>query len=130
MRRALLLAASLGLTGCQGDQTVTGHGGAGAWELTLIAGAAPPASLTMRLLDDGAVEISGPCNTMRARQTAPYPWFHLTDAVQTERACAALEQEERLFDALAAASLVEVAGDVLIITTSSGKEMVLEARRP
>ena len=131
MKRLLPIAlALLSLVACRDDETVTGYGGAGTWQLVLISAKAPPASLSLRLLDEGQVQAVGPCNTLNAHQSAPYPWFRLKGATVTQRACDADLEEDTIFAMLTAATLIEVAGDTLIVTTDKGSELVFTADLP
>ena len=124
-RAAIALAGAASLAACKSDETVTGYGGAGLWQLeTTVNGAA---HLSLALTPDGRLTATGPCNTLIAAQTAPYPWFRLTQIAVTERACPALKAETDTFTALRSASLVEVAQGTLILSNENGLEMVFRA---
>lgn len=128
MRAAWIFAAVLGLDACQPDETVSGHGGAETeWRLVTLDGAAFGARATLGFPEEGVVAGEGPCNTYRGTQSAPYPWFDAGRISTTRRACPELEAEARFLDALAEMTLVEVAGDTLILSTDSGREMVFRA---
>lgn len=126
--RAAALALLFGLSLCDGDETASGHGAAGAtWVLAELDGAAFPARATLAFPEPGSIAGEAPCNRYFARQSVPYPWFRAEAIVATRRACADLAAETRYLRALEAMTLVEVAGDVLILRDEAGREMVFRA---
>ncbi len=125
--RAALIAVAAALAGCGPDETLTAYGGAGAWQLVEIAGQAATGALTLEA--GGGVTGAGPCNGFSARQTAPYPWFELTALEITEIACPDLQAEARYIQALLAATLAEVSGDTLLLSTEDGTQLVFR-RQP
>ncbi len=74
----------------------------------------------------GRIEGEGPCNRFSARQTAPYPWFAVEGLVSTKRACPGLAEETAYLEALAAMTLAETSGPVLILSDDTGREMVFQ----
>lgn len=127
MRTALLLIAMSILGSCK-DETVSGHGGAGAaWALESIDGTPFPARATLSFPEEGTLAGEAPCNRYSGAQTLPYPWFRVKALVATKRACADLEAETRYLRALEEMTLVEVAGDTLLLTNEAGREMVFRA---
>lgn len=127
MRLALALAALSVLGYCK-DETVTGHGGADEiWQLQSLDGVAFKARATLRFPQEGELTGTTPCNSYAGQQTAPYPWFSAQAVTVTTRACADQEAEGRYLRALAEMTLVEVVGDILILTNTAGREMVFRA---
>ncbi|WP_417727060.1 META domain-containing protein [Roseovarius sp.] len=127
MRLALAVMA-LSMLGYCKDETVTGHGGADViWRLKSIDGVAFAAQATLSLPDEGALTGTAPCNSYSGRQTAPYPWFSAEAVTVTKRACPELEAEARYLRALSDMTLVEVMGDILILSNDAGREMVFHA---
>jgi len=127
MRAALLLIAMSGLGYCK-DETVSGHGGGGAtWVLQSIDGTLFSARATLNFPEEGTLAGEAPCNRYSGAQTLPYPWFRAEALITTKRACPDLEAETRYLRALADMTLVEVAGDTLLLTNEAGREMVFRA---
>lgn len=125
MRLASAFASLLTLAACFGDETVAAYGASGGtWQLQSIGGAPPPGPLTLSFGESGSVTGRAPCNSLSARQTAPYPWFELTALRVTRRACPQLAAEQSLLRSLEAMTLSEVSGDVLILSTPGGPEML------
>lgn len=129
MKQAVAAAALVALISCTGDETVTGYGGAGQWTLSDMNGA-QTSGMSMTLTADGTIRAAGPCAILRARQTAPYPWFRLQDKEQAERACAGRAGDQAFFAELGQATLVEVTGDVLILSDPDGLELVFSRKSP
>lgn len=128
MLRLLLFSALLGLSHCARDETVSAYGGAGVvWTLAEIDGMPAAAPATLSFPEPGRIAGQAPCNGYSGRMEAPYPWFEITGLAVTRRACAALAEETRFLDALAAMTLVEVSGDVLILSDETGREMVFRS---
>ncbi len=121
-------AVLLVLAACGGDETVAAYGGAGSWELREVDGAAAD-GLSLTFGERGELRGEAPCNGFSAVQTAPYPWFALTEMAITERACPDLAREAALVQRLLAMSLSEVSGHVLILSDAEAGEMVF-ARIP
>ena len=122
---ALPFAFSLGL--CP-DETISGYTDpATTWRLTELDGAPFTASATLAFPEEGEVTGTGPCNGFRAGQTLPYPWIEITGIAATRRACPDLDAETAYFAALEAMTLAEVGGDILILSTTEGREMVFTA---
>lgn len=127
IRIAAILPVLFGLWSC-GGETVSGHGAAGrTWKLVELDGAAFPARATLTFPEEGRIAGEGPCNRYSGAQTVPYPWFRAEKIAATRRACPDLAAETAYFSALEAMTLAEVAGDVLILRTGDGREMVFQA---
>jgi heat shock protein HslJ len=124
----LILTLPMLLTACQGDETVSGYADPGAvYVLRELDGAVFPARATISFPQAGRVAGAGPCNSYSAQQTAPYPWIRIETIVATRRGCADLGLEVAFFTGLRSATLVEVAGDVLILSDDAGGQMVFRA---
>lgn len=123
------LAMLLALSFCAPDETVSGYADPDArYLLERLDGGPPPARLELRLPGPGRAEGSGPCNAFSAEQRAPYPWFELGPIAATRRGCPELEAEAELFAALGEMGLAEVAGPVLILSNTEGREMLFRAQ--
>lgn len=117
------LAFLLLLAACGPDETLTGYGAAGSWTLSAIDDEAFPSRATIVFEEDGKVSGNAPCNGYGTSQTAPYPWLELGLIRATKRACADLKLEQAYFTALGSMTLVEVSGDVLVLSNDAGKTM-------
>lgn len=127
MRAAFLLIAMSILGYCK-DETVSGHGGAGAtWVLHSIDGTPFAARASLQFPEEGGLAGEAPCNRYSGTQTLPYPWFRAEALITTKRACPDLEAEIHYLRALADMTLVEVTGDTLLLTNDAGREMVFRA---
>lgn len=125
----LFLTLPILLTACLKDEGVSGYADRGAvYRLTELNGAPFPARATIGFPGPGEVRGAAPCNSFRARQTAPLPWFRLEDLAATERGCADLPAEAAFFEALRSMTLAEVSGDVLLLSNDAGGEMVFSAQ--
>lgn len=128
--RNLLLVPLFALAACDQDETLVAYGGAGTWRLSALDGADYSAEATMTLGKGGAVTGTAPCNGWSATQSAPYPWFELSQILSTRRACPDLQAETAFFTALSQMTLSEVAGDTLLLTNDAGREMTFTAVAP
>jgi len=125
--RLVLTVMALSVLGYCKDESVTGHGGADAvWHLQSIDGAAYAAEATLKFPAEGKLAGAAPCNGYSGRQTAPYPWFSAENVAATKRACPEVVAEALYFAALGEMTLVEVLGDVLILSNDAGREMVFQ----
>ena len=111
-------------SGCIGDETLTGYGAAGHWEVVSINEKAFNATATMVLDPDGSIYGQAPCNGYSSTQSAPYPWFKIEPIHATRRACADLADEQEFFTALQSMTLSEVSGDVLILSNDQGDRLL------
>ena len=127
LRLALVFLLSLLLSACFSDETVSGYGGDRLWTLTEVDGNPFDARATIRFGEDGKVSGQAPCNRYFSTQSAPYPWLELGPIGATKMACPNLAAESDYFDALAAMTLVEVTGDVMILSNEDGRKMVFSA---
>ena len=127
MSRFLALPLVLLLAQCS-DETVRAYGGADrVWQLTELHDARFTAVATLSFPDPGRIQGQAPCNSYGGKMTAPYPWFEIGPIVATRRACPALAEEQRFFQALKTATQSEVSGDTLILRDDAGREMVFKA---
>ncbi|MDT8327625.1 MAG: META domain-containing protein [Roseovarius sp.] len=109
---------------------MTGYGGdAATWTLQSIDRQPFGAHATLILPKEGQIAGQAPCNSYTGQQSAPYPWFAPAVIAATKRACPELEAESRYFRALAEMTLVEVVGDILILSNDAGREMIFSAAR-
>lgn len=127
LRVALAFFVSFCLSACFSDETVSGYGGDRLWTLSEVDGKPFNARATIRFGEDGKVSGQAPCNRYFGTQTAPYPWLELGPIGATKMACPDLAAETAYFNALAAMSLVEVTGDVMILSNEGGRKMVFTA---
>lgn len=97
------------------------------WALHEINDAPATFSATLRLLDDGAVRGTGPCNAFTAEQTAPLPWVEFENIRSGDRDCAWKASEEAFFIALRAMEFAEVSGDTLLLTNTAGQSLHFRA---
>ncbi len=125
----ILLLISLAAENWPRDETVSGYADRDAtYALIEVNGAPPPAPATIRFPEEGRVEGQGPCNGYAAYQTVPYPWIKIGAVASTRKACPDLAFETLFFKSLQAATLVEVSGDVLILSDPGGLLMTFQAR--
>ena len=107
---------------------LTGYGAADQiWVLDSIDGVAFDARAELIFPEEGKISGRGPCNQFFGEQRAPYPWFDVGPLGATRMACPDLPAETMFFQALEAMTLSEVAGDILILSTDDGREMVFRA---
>lgn len=127
--RLVLAVMALSVLGYCKDETVTGYGGVEkVWHLESLDGAAFPARATLVFPAEGELRGEAPCNSYSGQQTVPYPWFAAEDVVTTKRACPELAEEALYLTALAEITLVEVLGNVMILSNDAGREMVFRAK--
>lgn len=125
LRGLCLVALAAGLSGCLGDETVSGYADREAiYRLEEIGGEVFSGRATITFPEPGQVRGDAPCNAWSASQSAPYPWLELGPIAATKRACPDLPLEAGFFEALAQMSLVEVQGDVVILSGDAGVTMV------
>lgn len=119
---------ALTMAGC-GDESLSGYGGADhIWVLQQLDGEVFDASATLVLAKGGDVSGQAPCNSYRGSQTAPYPWFQIDTLATTRSVCPELMAEVTYLQALQEMREAEVAGEVLILRNSEGREMVFRAK--
>lgn len=127
MRYVLFLATFL-LVFCGRDETAAAYGGADqTWILQEIDGQPFPASATLTFPETGQIAGEAPCNFYSGPMAAPYPWFEVGNLAVTRRACPDLAQETAFFEALSAMTEVEISGDVMILRSADGREMLFKA---
>ena len=126
MRFALLLLPFL-LGYCK-DETLTGYGASDqTFVLIEIDGQPFAGSATITFPEEGLITGEAPCNSYRATQEVPYPWFKAGPITATKRACPDLALETTFFTALSEMTLSEVSGPNLILSTAEGRSMVFRA---
>ena len=115
----LMLAAPLVLcTACIGDETLSGYAGAGSvWGLEEADGLPTGLAASLSLPRKGRIAGAGPCGAFEGAQTAPYPWFAAEDLTSCPGG-------DDFTEMLAAMTLSEVQGDILILSCPDGREMV------
>lgn len=128
MRPVVLFPLLSLLAACTGDETLSAYGAADkTWVLTEIDGQPFAARATLGFPEPGRLAGQAPCNTYSGEQTAPYPWFEARQILSTKAACKDLQQEQLFLSALSTMTLSEVSGDVLVLSTPEGREMVFKA---
>lgn len=124
----LWLTLPILLSACLKDETVAGYADPElVYLLEEVDGEPYPERATISFPEPGRVAGQAPCNSYSASLTAPYPWFAVDTIAATRRACPALAHEAAFFEALRAATLIEVSGPVLILSNDAGLEMVFRA---
>ena len=118
------IAALFLISACESDESLAAYGAQGEWQLTQINEQTFEAKATISFSANGEVAGSAPCNSYRAQQTAPYPWFALTPIMATKRVCADLAAEQEYLAALRDMTLAEVSGDVLILSNDTGGSLL------
>jgi heat shock protein HslJ len=114
--------------GCAGDETISGYADPETtYVLNELDGASFAARATITFPEQGRAAGEAPCNSWSAEQSAPYPWFSLGPIAATRRACPELTAEGAYLSALAAMTLAEVQGGILILSNEDGRELVFEA---
>jgi heat shock protein HslJ len=125
MRVLLICLALITLAGCKYDESVSGYTASSTvWSLTELDGEVFTPRATIAFPEKGKVSGTGPCNSFSASQTVPLPWIEIRNLVSTKMACPDLSMETVFFSALGDMSLAEVAGNVMILSNESGREMV------
>jgi len=125
----LIVPAVFALTGCANDETLSSFTAPEAeYALVSLDGVAFAETATISFPNPGEVAGQAPCNRYFASQTLPYPWFGLEGIGATRMACPSLEAEAAFFDALENMTLAEVAGDTLLLSNPSGRQMEFVAR--
>lgn len=127
MRILIPLLLLLTTSACKSDETISGYVDRNAtWRLIELDGKPFSARATISFPEKGAVAGNAPCNSYRARQSVPLPWFELGPILSTKMACRDLAAEQMFFDALENMSLAETLGDTLILRDDTGREMVFK----
>lgn len=128
MLRFKMTLPLLALLQCESDETVAAYGAKDTrWRLESIADARFEAEVTLEFPETGKIAGQGPCNSFSGTQSAPYPWFEVTDLSASQISCPDLEAEGMFFAALLNMSQSEVSGNVLILRNDSGIEMLFKA---
>ena len=126
--RFVVLSLLAFIPACQADETVRTYGAAAReWTLVEINGQPFNASATLTFPDDDTIAGKAPCNRYSANMTVPYPWFEVGLILATQMACGDLRKETEYFKILRQMTLSEVLGDVLILNTPEGQNMVFKA---
>jgi len=128
LRLFALLPLLILLAACAGDETLSAYGAADkTWVLTEIDGQPFSDRATLSFPEPGRLAGQAPCNAYSGKQTAPYPWFEARQIISTKAACAELRQEQSFLSALSTVTLSEVSGDIMVLSTPEGREMVFKA---
>lgn len=128
IRRMILISCTATLLGCSPDETISGFAKTDTtYVLTSLNGTAFVTRATINFPQEGMIAGAAPCNSYSAAQTAPYPWFAVGPIAATRMACAELAAETDFFEALAAMSIAEVNGPILLLSNITGAEMVFQA---
>jgi len=126
--RILIALLMFTLTGCKYDETISGYVDQRAeWVLVELDGKPFSARATISLPSKGRIAGQAPCNRYSATQSAPRPWFEAGPVISTKMACPDLAAEQRFFKALREMTLVDVLGNVLVLSNETGREMVFKA---
>ena len=126
MRFAALILLTL-VSACQADETVRTYGAADRiWTLTEINGQHFDADATLTFPGNDTIGGKAPCNQYSASMTVPYPWFKAGPIRATKIACPDLQKEAEYLKNLQQMTLSEVLGNVLILSTSEGQNMVFK----
>lgn len=96
------------------------------WRLIRMNGAPTTARATLTF-SGGTIGGSAPCNGYGGDMTASYPQFDAGPIISTKIACPELEAENAYFRALEAASMMNVAGDTLTLSTATAPVLVFTA---
>ena len=124
-----LLAAVLGLSECNKDETISAFVPDGKTWYAISMKARPFTSeLFIEFPEEGVIRGQGPCNSFSATQTEPYPWFNAENIVATKASCPDIQEEQIFFIRLRMVTEIEVAGSVMIMTDKDGDEIVFESR--
>lgn len=126
--RFALVAFVLLITSCRADETLRAYGAADrVWTLTELDGAPFTARATLEFPEDDRITGQAPCNRYFSVNSVPYPWFKAGPIGSTKMACPDMVTEAQFFAALGVMTLSEVAGNVLILSTPEGREMVFKS---
>lgn len=127
MRILVPLLLALVTSACKTDETISGYVDTEAtWTLVELGGKPFAARATMTFPEKGTVAGNAPCNSYRANQSVPLPWFEIGPILSTKMACRDLAIEQKFFEALGEMSLAETLGDTLILRNDAGREMVFK----
>lgn len=115
------------LLGCGPDATISSYADSEAiYVLQSIDESPFTTRTTITFPEKGVVIGTGPCNHYRAEQTAPYPWFEVAAVATTKLNCPALPEEAEYLATLSEMNFAEIFGPVLLLSNSSGTEMVFQ----
>ncbi|SEW46386.1 META domain-containing protein [Cognatiyoonia koreensis] len=124
MKRYVLLFA---LAACGPDETISAFGSGDDYVLRELNGAPVNTQITLNISDTGQISGQAPCNSYTANQLVPYPWFEIGPVMATRRACPELALESRYFETLAAMTLAEISGPVLILSNDADDSLVFQS---
>lgn len=126
MIRSSLILLSI-LTACLKDETVSGQTTASdIWVLNTINDIPSGGRITIEFPEEGRIAGQAPCNRYFATQTAPLPWFEVSQIGSTKMACPDLDLETRYFTLLEEMTTAEIKGDTLILKADAGATLVFE----
>jgi heat shock protein HslJ len=125
--KTLALITVLALTACKNDETITGQTAAtDTWQLTQMNGDPILTKITMTFPEKGRIAGRAPCNNYFASQTAPLPWFEVSEIGATKMACPDLKLENTYFKTLQAMTLIERAGDTLLLSNDGPQTLTFK----
>ena len=116
------LLLSLFLSACFKDETISGQAEASdTWILRSLNGKTVPSRITLTFPEKGVIAGQAACNTYRAVQTAPLPWFEIGPIRATKRACDGLALEQEYLEVLAKMTLIELKQTTLLLSSDTGQ---------
>ncbi|GIT90222.1 hypothetical protein JANAI62_02950 [Jannaschia pagri] len=111
------------------DETISGYAEPTvSYALVEMAEADVALDATISFPEEGVVQGRGPCNTFTAAQSLPYPWISIGPVKTTRAACPELASETAFLAALERATLAEVQGPTLILSTVDEVLLVFRAK--
>lgn len=127
-RTLTILSLLIALGACRGDETLSAYGAADKiWRLVEINSNPLSAAVTLTFPEPGTLAGAAPCNRYSGQQRVPYPWFEAAKVVTTRKNCPEISAEISYLAALQAATLSEVSGNTLILSSTAGMTLVFKA---
>ncbi len=128
MKQIILTLALFAVLAACKDETLSGYAPEETtWVLESLNGAPFDANSTLTFPEKGRIAGKAPCNSFRASQSVPYPWFSLDGIASTKMTCPHIAQETQFFEALQNMTLSEVSGNTLILSNEDGSQMLFRA---
>lgn len=97
------------------------------WALTALNGSTFSATATLTFPKTGGIAGKAPCNCFFGEVTGVYPQFEVGPLGSTRMACPDLRAEAAYFRALEAATTATATDNTLILTNTSGLEMIFKS---
>ena len=120
MRLTLALLFLALVPACLRDETLSHYGAQDhIWVLTEINGA-PASGTRLAFARFGRLQGTLPCGSVSARVSLPYPWFAL-ERLRSPETCA----NDAHLRTLSEMTLVEIAGQTLLLTDDDGARMMV-----